>query len=114
MPPAAVGSPSRAQRLDQGDDRNEALGLQLQDRLFVRQFRALGDSHFEISNHTAFVPGEGDFQRAAGGLERGVFLLKLLGEQAHGRELVFHILERAEDRLAVVGDGGVIAGADGG
>ena len=38
----------------------------------------------------------------------------MLREQALGGELVFHILERAEDRLAVVGDGGIVGGAGGG
>ena len=82
--------------------------------LVVGQCRALGDGDFEISDYPAAVARRRDFQRAVSRLERGSLRFEFRGKEPLSGKLVFDFLEGAQDRLAIVADGRIIARACGG
>ena len=74
----------------------------------------MGNGHFEVGDHAAFVFGHGNVHGTAGRVEGDVLLFRLLRQQPLGGELIFHVLERAQHSLAVAGHSSIVGGAGGG
>src|SRR5690348_15218857 len=104
------GIPAAAEGFDEKDAGDEFLALDRGHFAFVIEKIFLRVDHVEIADQAAGVAAVGNIESAAGGVDS--LLLRLLRVVKNGKagDAVLDFSEGVENRFAVAGDAGVVAG----
>src|SRR5579863_1660735 len=103
--------PAAANGLDQQHAGGHSARQNIYSGNFIRQRRALRRGHFQIIRDASFIAVQRKRDRMFGGSNRAILGLRLLLENAQRGKIVLHILERAQNSLAVIRNVLVVRGS---
>ena len=102
--------PTAAESFDQKDAGDELLALDQSHFVLVVEEILLGTDDIEITDEAADIAAVGEVQRAASGIHGSLLGGLRFVEDRDAGKAVLHFLKSAEDRAAIVRDGGIVAG----
>ncbi len=86
------------------------MGVESGKGLLIGEQGGLRNQNCQILIDAGFVARLRQFEVTLRGLHGLLLLLNFFGQDAHGGEIVFHLLESGENGLAVAGEVGVVGG----